>query len=520
MKIPRLAALCLLLPAVAPAHAQERPQQQTQEKNQGRVQGRVQGDRPDAGAIRSSVTDILAMATFGLVAIQDQAAELSRSGADYLVRLPIKEISVPADAAVQALVRPIGDGQADSLRGGQAGSLRDGQADGLWDIVSATLPPVGTIGRATFRAGANPITYSLGKQAIHGQIDPSFAQLSHFAAGLDDVELRSDQGNRRSELALDRYDVTGTTVADAIGQLNFTARDQATNGRFINHAPDGTGVRTTVQAVSGHLTIEGLDRAKGTRLARLLRVLMTGSPPPAAEHRHGGSAAGPPEPATLADAASGLLTSLETEQKLTDIHFSVAPANSGSIGRIGLNMTVHAANNRLDGRADIAMDKLSWSVVPPGTGPYVPQRVDVVSVMADVPPGPLVALLQAAMARDADPVSLLARSATLFGDPNTRIGIESFRFSSGPLRVTGSAWLRPRASGQVGIDIHLSAAGLDALIAQAQTTPALRQALPAILLANGIGHQDGDAVVWDISLGGGPLIVNGIPLGQAPTLRR
>jgi hypothetical protein len=41
-----------------------------------------------------------------------------------------------------------------------------------------------------------------------------------------------------------------------------------------------------------------------------------------------------------------------------------------------------------------------------------------------------------------------------------------------------------------------------------------------VLLAKGIGRPEGDSLIWDISLGDGPIAVNGIPLGQAGGKRR
>jgi hypothetical protein len=39
--------------------------------------------------------------------------------------------------------------------------------------------------------------------------------------------------------------------------------------------------------------------------------------------------------------------------------------------------------------------------------------------------------------------------------------------------------------------------------------------LPMVFLAKGMGRVQGDSIVWDIALGGGPLTVNGMPFGQA-----
>ena len=35
-----------------------------------------------------------------------------------------------------------------------------------------------------------------------------------------------------------------------------------------------------------------------------------------------------------------------------------------------------------------------------------------------------------------------------------------------------------------------------------------------MFMAKGMGRPEGDAVVWDIALGDGPMTINGVPFGQ------
>src|ERR1700722_11667303 len=56
----------------------------------------------DPETIKSSLEQFLSIATFGIVTIQDQGAEVTRSGASYKVRLPLAGFSAPPDAAVNA----------------------------------------------------------------------------------------------------------------------------------------------------------------------------------------------------------------------------------------------------------------------------------------------------------------------------------------------------------------------------------------------------------------------------------
>jgi hypothetical protein len=135
-------------------------------------------------------------------------------------------------------------------------------------------------------------------------------------------------------------------------------------------------------------------------------------------------------------------------------------------------------------------------------------------VLSGVRIGPLVALLRAAVQGHADPALLRAQAMALISDPNARVGIESLAFDSGPVAVTGTARLVPEANGQFGGDIHLVARGVDALMAQAASQPNLQRLMPLVFMAKGMGRPEGDSLVWDISVGDGPIRVNGVPFGQ------
>jgi hypothetical protein len=98
--------------------------------------------------------------------------------------------------------------------------------------------------------------------------------------------------------------------------------------------------------------------------------------------------------------------------------------------------------------------------------------------------------------------------------PGARAGLDSIAFDAGPVHVLGSARLRPRATGEIGADIHISASGVDALLVRLQSKPELQGVLPLLFMAKGLGRAQGDSIVWDIGVGGGPLTVNGTPFGQ------
>ena len=151
---------------------------------------------------------------------------------------------------------------------------------------------------------------------------------------------------------------------------------------------------------------------------------------------------------------------------------------------------------------------------------YVPRHIEVEPAVSGVPTELLLRLLSDATATGPDQPALGPDLAALLDDQDARVGVESLSFSSGPLRVTGSGLLRKHNDGKAGIDIHLVATGLNALIAEAQGNPRVQPILPMVFMAKGIARPLGEGLVWDIVLGDGVATVNGIPLGQPPPTRQ
>jgi hypothetical protein len=272
--------------------------------------------------------------------------------------------------------------------------------------------------------------------------------------------------------------------------------------------------------VSGHLSLDGLDRGQGARLLAATHALMAGAQPAMPNAPPGLSAGQRQALRAVIDAASGLMSSFQAQQTLDDVRFSVGPASSGTIGRVRVNLTGASANERLDARIDLAVDGFGMAGLAPDTAAYVPHHVDMKSILKGVRIGPLMALLRAATEPGADPAAMLAQATALLGDAESRIGIESLTFDSGPLRVTGSMRIVPLADGQPGADIHVSATGMDTLISEAEANPALQRALPVIFMARGMGRPDGSGFAWDITVSDGSMTINGVPFGQTTGRKR
>jgi Uncharacterized protein conserved in bacteria (DUF2125) len=450
----------------------------------------------DPETIKSSLGQFLSIATFGTVTVRDQGAEVTRSGKNYEARLPLDRFLAPPDAAINAMVH-----------------LTD---QGLLDVTSMTLPPAGTIESAPAGGSPMPITYSIGHQAITAKVDPRLTTPSSYSADFKAIRLLSEQGEQHGEQTIDRYTINGTVSADSGGLLTLASQASGTDIRFIGHGPNGFASDVAIRASAGHFSVEGLDRIQGTRLLTALRGIPAVGK--TSDQPSGISQDQREAMRAIVEATSGLLNRAEAEEILEDIRFAAgtgSAATSGTVRRLRLNVTGDAVAERLNTQFGMALDGISSSGLSAENAMFIPHRVDLKTNLSGVRIGPLMALLHAVTEPGTDPAALLAQAMTLLADPQVRISIEALSFDSGPLQIKGSAKVVPRPDGQLGVDIHIAASGMDKLLAQTQSQPSLQQVMPMVLLAKGIGRPEGDSLIWDISLGDGPMTVNGIPLGQA-----
>jgi hypothetical protein len=445
-------------------------------------------DQSDPETLRSGLTEMLSLLSFGSVSVPDQAVQVTQSGAGYLVQLPLSGFAAPAGASAQAVAHPA--------------------PGGAWDITSMTIPSAGALGTSIDQV----VSYTLGQQALHGRLDPNLTTLSTFVAELGAIELQFASGRRATEQTIGRMVLDGTLSASSDSRLDVHARDAAANWRAKTRDTGGIESFNIVQRVDGNFSVNGLDRARSIRLLAAARSLMGAAKSPdrgrdlSPAERHGLR--------DMLDATAGLLTRIEADETLDGVTFDLGGGNAGRLGRIQMQINGSAEAQRLNAGADVAIDELSLNALSADTAAFLPHHLTARSVLAGIPIGQLMALLQAAIAPNPDQAALQAQAASLLNAPGARAAIESIAFDSGPLHVRGSAHFLPRPNGEVGIDIHISASGADALLVLAQRKPSLQGVLPMVFLAKGMGRVQGDSIVWDISLGGGPLTINGVPFGQ------
>ncbi len=372
----------------------------------------AQAGTRDPETIKSSLEQFLSIATFGIVTVRDQGAEVTRSGANYEARLPLEGFSAPLDANIKAVVH-----------------LTD---QGLLDVTSMTFPPAGTIESVPASGSPMPIIYSIGHQAITATVDPGLATPSSYAADLKAIRLLSEQGDQQGEQTIDRYTINGSVSADSSGLLTLASQGSGTGIRFIGHGPNDFASEMAIRAAAGHFSVEGLDRVQATRLLAALRGMPAAGK--TSDHPPGISQDQREALRAIVEAAGGLLNRAEAEETLEDISFAAgtgSAATSGTVRRLRLNMTADAVAERLNTQFGIALDGISSSALSAENAMFIPHRVDLKTNLSGVRIGPLMAFLRAVTEPGMDSAAVLAQAITLFADPQVRISIEALSFELG-----------------------------------------------------------------------------------------
>ena len=431
----------------------------------------------DTEGLRTGLGEMLSVLTLGAVSAPAEPASVTQTGSDFHIQIPLSGFTAPPGAAAEAVARPA--------------------ENGAWTLSALSFPAEGAIGPGIDRS----VSYTLGQQTIRGRLDPSLSTASQISASLGTITLQSTAGGRDSEQTLNRLTLDANMSATADGRVDILGRESAENWHATAKDP---ATSSSVRDLQGHFALNGLDRAEAEKLLIAARSL-SAMPPGQAQHQG---------LRTLLDATNGLLSHFDVDETVDGVEFNLGGGRAGSLGRMQLLLNGGAENHIVNATADVAADEATWASMSSDMAGFMPHHVTARSVFAGLPVAPLMALLRAATAPDANLAVLQRQAAALLNLPGARAAIESLDFDAGPLHVHGSVKFTPRPNGETGADIHLTASGMSGLMARVQGNARLRQIVPVLFIAQGLGRPGGDGTVWDIAVGGGPLTINGTAFGQ------
>jgi hypothetical protein len=447
----------------------------------------------------ASLLDALSLLSGRMLVAPMAAPQVTRDGDRFRVRIPLPNLTTPPDAAIEVTATPLDSG--------------------VWDITGLTFPQTGTlVGKDSPDNALGSVRFTIGQQTAHARVDPTLSIPSPYAAAFSDIALHFEDAApgkdlSAADLAIGQITVDGTITGDRDKRMTTRSHGRGDNLRLTASSRTGGPFAMSIKSVEARYDVDGLDRAQADRLREATRAISTnrkampsvpGQPPsmsPAIrEQLH-----------AMVEASVGLMSGFNVEETFQGLHFQAPGGHNGDIGEIHVAMESDTGNNHVAGHFDIGLTNMTLTTVP---AQYVPRRINIKTAIAGIPAEALRRLLRSATEANADFGALSTQAIALLNEPGAHVGIDTLLIESGPLLVQGSARVRALPDGSPAIDIHLTAHGLDAMLALVQADPKAQQVMPMLFMAKGMGKPEGDTVVWDIAYANGIPTINGVPMGQ------
>jgi hypothetical protein len=384
---------------------------------------------------------------------------------------------------------------------------------GRWSVDSLMLPPSGS-----FTMDKPPVTaeFSFGHQDTNGVIDPTFASESKLHTENSNVSVKTERDGQKQEEHVDHVTSDGALTPQADGRLDVTTEEtldgwnsayQINGGKPIALGSRTLHIRTQVNGVNRDRVASLLTATAGT-----ISAFAPGSGEPGNDPNLPPAARA--QLRLAVESLQDMLSSVRLEETLDGVRVEMAGVGGLSINRIQLGMGGESTDGRLHAWIDLAVDDVASPSLSPKFAAYLPRHLEIKPTLSGVPTTELHKLALDATDQDAADDHFAPDLAAIFSHGGVELGLEALSFDLGAAKVEGTGTITVTSPGAWHGKAHVAAAGLDELMAQAQTNPDLQSALPTLIMLRGLAKQEGDRLVWDVVSDGTATTVNGIDLKQ------
>jgi hypothetical protein len=389
-----------------------------------------------------------------------------------------------------------------------------------WSILAMAIPSPLLIENPA--AGPNEIksyAIKLAEQTTTGVLDTSLATPSSYDATLRGYTAVTEGPMGTQTSHMDR--LTGHTVWSPAADGRVNLQSDSKGEKLVSAAtlPDGTPFSFGVEQFSGTGHVNGVLMSEVGAIIRAAADLATtiqALPPPPA----GDAAPRPPVPDAAKPAARALLASVRNllggyEQEFTFQKMSFdAGGHTGSLASMAVGLGGGAPGGKLDLHMTIALDGPDSPEIPPGImRDYLPRHLSLKPRVSGVPSQDVADLISYVIdSPTADESEIGGRAIGLLAKGPLSIGVDDLALAMGPASLTGSGAVQVSSPTDMVAQASLRLVGFDALMADASSRPEMKQAAPVMIFLKGIGKQEGDAIVWNISYQDKKLLVNGTDL--------
>lgn len=361
----------------------------------------------------------------------------------------------------------------------------------------------------------------IADQSSKGIFDPTLATTSNLDTTLRGYTAITEGATGTKTSHVDRQVSHSTWQPAGDGRVNMVVESTGDHLTTDAATPDGDPLKVTVDTfkLNAHA-----DKVSFNRIGEMIHTgFMLAPMIQAANESSKGKDSGDGKP-MLSDASKKLLhavvaaaqdslAGLEETLTMDKLAFQSKQFN-GSVAHSVFGFGFAAPDGRADMHMLWAMDGLASPMIPPGViANYVPKHISLRPRVSGIPMAELVAFLNHAIdSQGGDSDALEAEAMGLLAKGPLSVGIDDLSLDAGPATLKGSGTVSISSPADYSSQSTLRMTGFDKLIQQANTTPELKQAAPVMIFLKGIGKQEGDAMVWNITFQDKKLLVNGTDL--------
>jgi hypothetical protein len=355
-------------------------------------------------------------------------------------------------------------------------------------------------------------TIKLGDQTSTQIFDPTFATAMTGHSSISSLDIAEAGGS--GPMAIHTGMITGQTTTTPVDPAHVDIQSDAVGEGYTTagQAPDGTTFELDANRIHVVSAVTGF--AHDSFLPAVHALFASLSAAQAAEkhpHDKAAAAAGQAAARTILVAVKGLLTGARVDESLEGVKFNVG-GHAGSLGKLGIAFGGDAPQDMLSANMAFTLDNLALTDVPPVFADYIPTHFAIRPTLSNVSVADLTKMAMDATAPGAPPRPSPADEEALFKHGGINFGFDTLELNIAGTKFAGTGKFVLAGPQDVTGQAELTATGLDAFIAKAQTNPTLAQGVPVAIFLKGIAHTSGDQAVWQISVADKKVLVNGVDL--------
>ncbi len=354
-------------------------------------------------------------------------------------------------------------------------------------------------------------TLALGEQTGTQTFDPTFATPTTGHNRIASLDVSQSSAGMPMTMHFGPITTDSSITPVNPSHIDVQITEAGTGGTVKGKTPDGSPFEIEMDQIHAVSAISGFSYQSYIPLVHAL--VASAEAAQAAKDKPSDAAliaASETAAHNLLAASKGLLNGARFDETVQGVKFNLG-GQKGTLDKYELGFDGEAPQDTVTAGLSLTLDGLSLPDLPPQFGDFVPTHIAIRPTVSNVSVADLTRLATDASAPGGSPAAQ-ADIASLFQHGGLNFGFDTLELAIAGAKFAGNGKFVMSGPEDVSGQAELTATGLDALIAKAQTNPTLAQGVPMVIFLKGIAHVNGDQAVWQISVAGRKVLVNGVDL--------